>query len=214
MTSERVHVTMPLYEGIASQMTGIPEKRKVISDVKAMRALAHPERLAILTFLLSGPPRTATECSHEVDASASACSYHLRELQRFGFVERAEPTGDGRTRPWRATAVGFSVGNDWTDRSPAARAARHAVTEADLNENLRLVRRFIEASEELDSEWKAALEFHTYGLILTPEELEELNAQIRQLLKPYRSGERSDAPDDAAAVHVVYQAFPRVPMTS
>lgn len=195
-------------------MTDLRDQRTDINDVRTMRALAHPQRLAILTFLMSGPPRTATECAQEVDASASACSYHLRELQRFGFVERAEPTDDGRSRPWKATAVSFSVGNDWTDSSPTTVAARHAVTEADLKENLRLVRRFLEASVELEPTWGSAVDFHTYGLVLSPEELTELNEQIRRLLKPYRAGDRRNIPDDATAVHVVYQAFPRVPPSS
>lgn len=191
-------------------MTGRLKERKVISDVRAMRALAHPDRLGILLFLLSGKPRTATECSEEVSASPSACSYHLRELERFGFIERAEPIGDGRTRPWRATALGFSVGNDWTDDSLEASAARQAVTHAELQEQRRLIQRFLGAVDDLDPEWKSAVDFHTFELLVTPTELREINDQIARLLSPFRSGERHEDPDDTAAVHVVYQAFPRV----
>lgn len=203
-----------IYEGSLSQMTSRVDERKVINDVRAMRALAHPDRLAILLFLLSGEARTATECSAEVEASPSACSYHLRELERFGFVERTEPEGDSRTRPWRAAAVRFSVGNDWTDDSPAAAAARQAITQAELDANRRLVQRFLEASEHLDASWKTAVDFHTFELLATPEELQELNAQVAELLGPFRSAERRDAPDNADAVHVVYQAFPRVSVAS
>lgn len=191
-------------------MTTRLDERKVISDVRAMRALAHPDRLAMLLFLMSGEPKTATECSAEVSASPSACSYHLRELERFGFVERAEPIGDGRTRPWRATALGFSVGNDWTDDSLEASAARQAITHAELQENRRLIQRFLDALDDLDQEWKSAVDFHTFELVVTPTELQEINDQIARLLTSFRSGERHDGPDDTAAVHVVYQAFPRV----
>jgi DNA-binding MarR family transcriptional regulator len=194
-------------------MTVAAADRKAINDVRAMRAMAHPERLAILLFLLSGEPKTATECSEEVDASPSACSYHLRELERFGFVERAEPTGDGRTRPWRPTAIGFSVGSDWTDDSLVVSAARQAMTHAGLAENRRLIQRFLEAADALDQEWKAAVDFHTFELLVTPDELKELNRQIADLLRPFRSAERRDASEAAAAVHVVYQAFPRVGAT-
>jgi hypothetical protein len=202
---------MWIYEGSLSRMTTVQEgQRKVINDVTAMRALAHPDRLAILFFLLSGETKTATECAAEVDASPSACSYHLRELERFGFVERAEPAGDDRTRPWRASAVAFSVGNDWTDDSPAASAARQAITQAELSENSRLIQRFLEAADDLPAEWREAVDFHTFELLLGPEELQDLYDQIAELLRPFRSTARRDAPSDAAAVHVVYQAFPRV----
>ena len=80
--------------------------QRIVDDVDAVRALASPHRVAILSFLLSGPARTATECAAEVGGSPSACSYHLRELERFGLVERVAPSGDGRSRPWRAAAVG------------------------------------------------------------------------------------------------------------
>src|SRR5688572_5797971 len=88
--------------------------RRVVRDLDALRALSHPQRSAILKFLMAGRPRTATECAAVVGASPSACSYHLRELERFGFVVRDDsPTGgtvDGRRRHWRAAAVGFTLG--------------------------------------------------------------------------------------------------------
>ena len=94
--------------------TGPDTGRRVVADLDAMRALAHPQRSAILKLLMSGPPRTATECAAVVGASPSACSYHLRELERFGFVDaRRLPrrrTGRRQGRRWRASAVGFTLG--------------------------------------------------------------------------------------------------------
>ena len=70
-------------------VTPVPDTgRRVVTDLDALRALAHPERSAILKLLMAGRPRTATECAAVVGASPSACSYHLRQLERFGFVER------------------------------------------------------------------------------------------------------------------------------
>lgn len=187
--------------------------RRVIDDVQAMRALAHPDRLSILLFLLSARSRTATECAVEIGISPSACSYHLRELERFGYTERVESERDGRTRPWRAAAVGFSVGDDWSDPSPAARAARHAIGRAELVENHRLITRFLDAVDDLDARWQTAADFHNFELFVTPEELTELNDQIARLLRPYRAPTRVEPPEGADAVHVVYQAFPRVDAT-
>ena len=188
-------------------------ERRVIDDVESMRALAHPDRLSTLLFLLSARSRTATECAAEIGISPSACSYHLRELERFGYAERLEPTGDGRTRPWRASAVGFSVGDDWSDPSPVTRAARHAIGRAELIENQRLVNRYLDAVDDVDGRWQNAADFHNFELLVTPEELAELNEKIARLLRRYRAPTRTDVPGDAAAVHVVYQAFPRLDAT-
>ncbi len=185
--------------------------RRVIGDVPAMRALAHPDRLSILLFLLSARSRTATECAVEVGISPSACSYHLRELERFGYAERVESTGDGRTRPWRAAAVGFTVGgDDRADPSPAAQAARHAIGRAELLENQRLITRYLDAVDDLDEQWRNAADLHNFELLVTPEELADLNEQVGRLLRPFRAPTRADPPVGAAAVHVVYQAFPRL----
>jgi DNA-binding transcriptional ArsR family regulator len=183
--------------------------RRIIRDVDAMRALVHPDRLAILLFLLAAPTRTATQCAAEIGVTPSACSYHLRELERFGYVERVAPHADGRTRPWRAAAVGFSLGDDWSDDSPDGRAARHAIGRAELAENRRLVERFFDGVDDLDPTWQAATDFHNFELMVTPAELNELNGAVATLLRQFRAPARTDPPADAAAVHVVYQAFPR-----
>jgi DNA-binding MarR family transcriptional regulator len=186
-------------------------ERRVVEDVDAVRAMANPHRVAILYYLLSGPARTATECAAEVGGTASACSYHLRELERFGLVERVESTGDARARPWRAAAVGFSISAGLLEDSPAGRAAEIALTRAELVENHRLIKRFLDAGNSVDPEWRSVSDFHTFELVVSPAELNELNNKIGELLRTYRAPTRADAPADAKAVHVIYQAFPRLP---
>ena len=68
-------------------------------------------RVRLLNHLVGVGPSTATEGAEIAGPSASACSYHLRHLGRFGLVERlAPPDGaDGRERWWRAAATGLSV---------------------------------------------------------------------------------------------------------
>ena len=146
-----------------------------------------PDRVAILLFLLAAPTRTATECAAEIGVSPSACSYHLRELERFGYIERAERQTDGRTRPWRAAAVGFSLGDDWSDDSPDGRAARLAIGRAELAENHRLIERFVNAAGDLEPRWQAASDFHNFELMVTPDELAELNELVATLLRPFRA---------------------------
>jgi DNA-binding transcriptional ArsR family regulator len=189
--------------------------RKAVSDIRALRALAHPDRVAILQLLMAGGARTATECAHAVGASPSACSYHLRELERFGFVVRDESeAGDRRTRPWKAAAIGFSLGRRLSEEPAAGRAMFAALREADRLENDRMARLFVEHADELPPEWQDAASFATFELALTPTELRQLTTAVDRLLRPYRVGARSSRPDDAdpavRPVHVVVQAFPRM----
>ena len=72
------------------------EDRREITDVRRLAALAHPLRTALLSHLLAVGPRTASECATAVDASPSNCSWHLRQLEKHGFVERAGEATDGR----------------------------------------------------------------------------------------------------------------------
>ena len=169
--------------------------RKVVTDIRALRALAHPDRVAILRLLMAGTARTATECAQAVGASPSACSYHLRELERFGFVVRDAPAaGDGRTRPWKASAVGFSLGRPLSEESASGRAMFAALREADRLENDRLARLFVERVDQLPSPWQDAASFATFELALTAAELRELTAAVDDLLRPYRVGARSRRP--------------------
>ena len=188
--------------------------RRVVADLDALRALAHPQRSAILKLLMSGPPRTATDCAAVVGASPSACSYHLRELQRFGFVERYDSSidgpVDGRMRRWRASAVGFRLGaRPWSDATPEERAVYAAVLGADRVENERLAREFVESVADLPGEWQDAAEFATYELALTANELSELVRQIDDLLRPHRVGVKRRYGKSARTIHVAFDAFPR-----
>ncbi|MEO6571352.1 MAG: winged helix-turn-helix domain-containing protein [Ilumatobacteraceae bacterium] len=190
--------------------------RARVTDVDAMRALAHRHRYAIFMLLLSDGPRTATQCAEVVGATPSACSYHLRELARFGFVERVTPRDeaddaepvDGRRRPWRATASGFAFVTPTSDDT-AGRHVHHALGFVGRAENERLACAFLEGFGDLDPAWQEASQSHAYGLSVTVEELVVLADAIDALLRPYRSPSRIDPPAGARVVHAVFEAFPR-----
>src|SRR5579875_3782688 len=97
--------------GEASQPApGTPGSPLKLTDPRMMRALAHPARIAILQHLAIEGPATATECAEVAGLSPSACSYHLRALARYGFVEEDPAAAvDGRQRPWRARIIAFSI---------------------------------------------------------------------------------------------------------
>jgi hypothetical protein len=186
-----------------------PEDRREIRDVRALAALAHPVRSALLSHLMAVGPRTASECAPAVGASASNCSWHLRHLARFGFVERVEGGTDGRERPWRAAATGFDFSQVQQDREPATRAALQTLVAVQLDELHRLARRYLRGEDELPDDWRQAANLSTYGLLLSPAELRELSTRLDAAIRPYIGLTREDAPADARPVHVFLSAFRR-----
>jgi len=57
-------------------------------EVAALRALAHPLRLQMLS-LLTGASMSAAEVARELDTTQANASYHLRALRAAGLVEDA-----------------------------------------------------------------------------------------------------------------------------
>ncbi|MBO3746736.1 helix-turn-helix transcriptional regulator [Streptosporangiaceae bacterium NEAU-GS5] len=184
--------------------------RESLSDPKAMRALAHPARLAMLTRLGSEGPATATEVAEAAGVTPSAASYHLRMLAKYGFVEDAPPRGDGRERLWKSVGHTLAV-ETLPDDQPEVRAAK------DL-----LVREFRKAANDeadraladLDREspeWRESVMFYRMAIRVNAAELGDLAKKIEALLEPYAPSRRGkdEAPDDARVAEAQINLFPR-----
>ena len=81
-----------------------PTENIRISDPRALKALAHPARNKILERLQVYGPATATDCAAVAGMSPSACSYHLRMLERYGFGHAARTLAAGRFRGEKSLA--------------------------------------------------------------------------------------------------------------
>lgn len=190
------------------------ENRVQVTDVRALRALANPIRYRILGQLMSAGAQTASECAAVVGASPSNCSYHLRELARFGLVERVDGDAghvDGRDRPWRPVATGLRLGPDdaAVEADPVATLAARTLAHAGIDDDAALAHAAIDAHPALPEAWRRAETLSTFGVLVTPEELITLTTAIDTILRPYIGLTRDDRPDDAERVHVVVHAFRR-----
>lgn len=190
----------------------MPERRREITDPRALRALAHPLRLALLDRLMAFGEQTAAECAEAVGSTASNCSYHLRVLARSGLAEPGT-SADGRERPWRPTATGLSFGSAADTDSPAVAAAARTLDELELARDEALTRQAFARRAELSGDWRDAETNHTYALRIAPDELRRLTEQIDALVRPYISLTRGPAPADADVAHLRLIAFrhPQVP---
>jgi DNA-binding MarR family transcriptional regulator len=177
-----------------------------------MRAMAHPVRIALIEALLVGGAMTATEVGEQIGESPTTCSFHLRQLAKYGFVEEAGG-GHGRARPWRLSSIGMSL-------SPGGDAEAEIATDAVMN--LFRERQFAryqawrQTKASYPASWRKAANDSAYVFYLTSEELEQLNQEVGEvLMRWFRFEERledpSRRPPDSVPVEAILLAYPTAP---
>src|SRR5205814_6819843 len=137
--------------------------------------------LALLDHLHAVEQATATECSEFVTDSPSSCSYHLRALAKWGFVEEGSG-GAGRERPWRATAARIELPSDGLEAT--------VLRDELVARQQQRVRDALRREHELPSAWRRAVQTSAATLELTTAELEELGERFEELLDEFRGGNR------------------------
>jgi DNA-binding transcriptional ArsR family regulator len=187
---------------------GMPGNLVKLTDPKMMRALAHQARIAIWTYLGLHGPATATECAEIAGLSPSACSYHLRTLARYGFVEEDPASAaDGRERPWRARLIAFNI-----EEGPGVPAATQLAGRL-LAENMRAAAeegraRYLAHSSEYPADWQLAAG-ETFSVAhVTPEELDRMRAEVLEVMAPYIRLDPDSRPTGALPVRVMLDLYP------
>ena len=181
---------------------------KHVTDVRTLRAIVHPLRIRLLTLLRLDGPATATELARRTAESSGATSYHLRQLERFGYVEEDGPRR-GRERRWRATSRVTS----WDAGDFAADSEGRAVSDA---LERRQVQRAVDQFEmwmarraEMDPAWLHAATLGDDVLRLTPTQAKALTDELYQVVRRYRSEAPEPMPGEATELVAVYlQLFP------
>ncbi|WP_404286457.1 ArsR/SmtB family transcription factor [Glutamicibacter arilaitensis] len=159
-----------------------------ITDPQAIRALAHDARLIVLDELFaSQTTRTATELASMCSLTPSAMSYHLRALEKYGYVARAASEGDARERRWRAAGERLEL-NTQIDSINAKTAY--------LNVQLNAFRTRLNAEvERREAEAKSGIKpaadrppLLTSGLVFLPEvKQKEFNRRLLDLVYEYEA---------------------------
>jgi DNA-binding transcriptional ArsR family regulator len=188
-----------------------PELRQ-ITDARTLRALAHPVRMALMEELIYGGAMTATEVGERIGESPTTCSFHLRQLAKYGFVEEAGG-GRGRARPWRLTSIGFSFvpGQD-----PEADIAAGAALRMFRERQFARYRTWLGTNRSYPLEWRKAAGDGAFFFYLTVEELERLNGELEDLLMRWfryegRLEDPSKRPPDSVPVEMLVVSYPLEP---
>jgi DNA-binding transcriptional ArsR family regulator len=187
---------------------GAQHSVKRLTDPRALRAYAHPIRLALVGLLRREGPLTATRAAELLGESTGSTSFHLRQLAKYGFVEEAGG-GRGREKPWRPAATFF----EW----PGAAATPELAAATGLLETVLAERyfdelmRWLEAKPAEPQEWREAALFGDYFVYLTADELAEIGRAYRGLLDRFvpRVENPELRPPGSREVTVLHVAHPR-----
>jgi DNA-binding transcriptional ArsR family regulator len=200
----------PAQQSAEPQQPELPELRK-ITDAQTMRALAHPVRIALIEELSIAGPMTATEVGERIGESPTTCSFHLRQLAKYGFVEEAGG-GKGRARPWRMTSIGMSF--SLTHDDPEAEIAAGALSRVLRERQLARYQTWLQTKAAYPRRWREAADESKWGAYLTAEELEQLNDELVAMLRARfheRLADPSKRPPGAALVEMLIFSYPVSP---
>lgn len=190
-----------------------------VTDPDDLKAMTHPLRRQIYRLLTQLGPATVTILGEHTGADPGQLSFHIRELAKRGFVTEApELARDRRERWWRAQEGSWSF-NTSDFRDPAGKAIADTAKQLMVAEELDRLRTYEAARESFGEDWSSAAEASHYNFRLRPDELQELTAELREVLMRWRSAGRidpgsrpEDQPDDGREhVFLYLHVFPERP---
>jgi predicted transcriptional regulator len=180
-----------------------------LSDAKAMRAVAHPLRMALLELLSYRETLTATQASEALGESPANCAFHLRTLAKYGFVREAGG-GKGRERPWTVVNRRMTITTDQPD--PQAALAAGELGRLWLERWMDRARRVYGSDHKVPG-WERASGWSNSHVFLTPDETIRLGDEMRQILNRYEGRLADPALRPEGALPVEWAIF-AAPVTS
>ena len=174
-----------------------------------LKALAHPLRVRVLGLLRTYGPATATTLASRLDLSSGALSYHLRQLERFGFIVEDTERGDQRDRWWKAahrrTLYSALPSEHGGEQSAEGDVYEDSVAAAAMSG----LARARAARNKMPVRWQRTMDMSDYLLQLTVDEAMALGDDLERLLSSYRQHDPEAAPlADARLITAQFQIFP------
>jgi DNA-binding transcriptional ArsR family regulator len=184
------------------------------ADVRAMRALTHPLRLDLMELLAANGPATAAACGRALGVPQANCSFHLRQLAKYGYVDEADQGADRRERRWRLTGARPWIRFGPESDGPVKRRLEHLVVEREAQAIL----------DSVDGAADAGARNEAVGIMagvacVSAQEAAELKRKWRELLEPYlptarSAGAEPESPGSGADRHYIRVFMAMTPMAT
>jgi DNA-binding transcriptional ArsR family regulator len=162
---------------------GRPGQRfRMLDDPVAIRALAHPLRVELMSIVGRAGKITTADAARELGVSHGLASHHLRQLAKYGFVWQTAGK-DNRERPWQLTHTSMSFRDAITTAEGTASAS---VYEQVLAERAVVnLRRWQQRRERWPAAWREHAGIGRCTVYLTLAEWTELEQAFDSLLRRY-----------------------------
>jgi hypothetical protein len=168
----------------------------VLTDPRAMQILADPAALALHDELRRRGPSTIEEL--KAFGEPEAIEKRLEEMELVGLVERHEDSS------WAAVGKGFvfEIPDD-----PVGQAAGRALSRTMFLRYADLPGAWAtEVEPQLDLEWARAAGLLNARLLVTPDELRQIQEAFERAIEPFLT--REAVPDEAARVRLLSYFMP------
>ena len=183
------------------------EERKI--DLESLKALAHPLRVKIIDVLSTYGSFTASGLAERLGESSGATSYHLRQLEKHGFVREVAGKGTGRERWWERVPGGLTLGSKELATSEAGREASQLVMREWANSRERTLREFMDSGfDVLPEHWLDASVVSLTSVHVTAEQLREFTEQVMTAARTFADKYRGQSVEGARPVQIQFHAFP------
>ncbi len=180
-----------------------------LDNATALRAYAHPVRMKLILALRTRGPLTATQAGRLLGESSGTCSFHLRQLAKYGLVEETGE-GIGREKPWRTTANATTW--DEVQKTAEATAPASLLSEVLAESYFAQLMRWLEARPQESEEWQRAAFVGDYFLWVTADELAQIGRDLLAVTDQYfeRQIRPELRPPGARLATYLHLGFPNV----
>ena len=170
----------------------------VHTEAVALRALAHPVRLALMDRLTRGTA-TVAELAEQVGVGSAEAQGHVEALAEVGLLVA---DGDG----WRA--VGRGVFFEVPESGPEeVQLAARELSNAMLLNYEQVPRDWVEQTEpKLELDWARAAGLFNAGMTVTADELRTIQEDLETMLKPYLN--RAEQPEGSRRIRMLAYFLP------
>lgn len=176
--------------------------------MEALKGLSHPLRVQLLEALTTYGPATSCGLGERLGESSGSTSYHLRQLEKHGFVREDPTRGNARERWWERTPDGLSLNiTDFEPQSAERVIAQTVEREWDRSRAAILDEFNTRGPNELPKEWYDASAINTINMQLTREELNQFVAEMETVAERWVVAHKQPKPG-SRPVQVHFNAFP------
>jgi DNA-binding transcriptional ArsR family regulator len=170
----------------------------ILDDPGRLKALSHPLRRKILRQLSAHGPATSTTIGQVLGVNTGTSSYHLRLLEKHGFIEEIPERSAGRERWWRRAESPRDLRTpDPETLAPEDRPVLDEMLRLSHAEDMELLSRLLE-SYKRDRAWALLSRGFTH---MTKKGLAEFVEAYLRLLHEH-SVRSEDAPPDARPIYI------------